>query len=111
MKDLRRGLPMVAERDPAALESEKRYLNELSKASPLTRIGGYLKLSGPGYMQSAMTLGSGTAMAALFAGAALSHAGEGQRLAAQGELRGSVAEEAHGQVRVGCDPGIVVVAE
>ena len=37
------------------------------------RTFGYLKLMGPGFMQSAMTLGGGTAFAAIFAGAAFGY--------------------------------------
>ena len=34
---------------------------------------GYLRLMGPGYMQSAMTLGGGSAFAAIFSGAAFGY--------------------------------------
>ncbi len=39
---------------------EAKYLQDLSTKPLGTRIFGYLKLSGPGYMQSAMTLGGGS---------------------------------------------------
>jgi len=39
---------------------ENAYLVELSKKPFLSRILGYFQLSGPGYMQSAMTLGAGS---------------------------------------------------
>ena len=40
---------------------------------PVARTLGYLRLMGPGYLQSAMTLGGGTAAASLFAGAAFGY--------------------------------------
>lgn len=44
------------------------------EAKPLgPRTIGYLRLLGPGYMQSAMTLGGGTAFSAIFAGAAFGY--------------------------------------
>ena len=43
-------------------------------ARPLPgRIAGYLRFMGPGYLQSAMTLGGGSAFAALFSGAAFGY--------------------------------------
>ena len=43
-------------------------------ARPLPgRIVGYLRFMGPGYLQSAMTLGGGSAFAALFGGAAFGY--------------------------------------
>ncbi len=43
-------------------------------ARPLPgRVAGYLKYMGPGYLQSAMTLGGGSAFAALFGGAAFGY--------------------------------------
>ena len=37
------------------------------------RVAGYLRFMGPGYLQSAMTLGGGSAFAALFSGAAFGY--------------------------------------
>ena len=54
--------------DPEALAAERAHLQELEGARPRERFRGYLKLVGPGYLQSAMTLGGGTAAASLFAG-------------------------------------------
>ena len=58
--------------DPAALAAEKEMLpgtrTRSSAGAP-----GYLRLSGPGYLQTAMTLGGGTAFASLFAGAAFGY--------------------------------------
>ncbi|MBK7405253.1 MAG: divalent metal cation transporter [Phycisphaerales bacterium] len=52
---------------------EAETLVDLERAAPLRRIRGYMKLMGPGYMQSAMTLGGGTATASIFAGAAFGY--------------------------------------
>ena len=60
---------MAAPPDPVQLEAEKQLLSELESAPRTKRWGGYLKFIGPGYLQSAMTLGSGTAASSLFAGA------------------------------------------
>lgn len=48
-------------------------LAELDGKSFVPRTFGYLKHMGPGYMQSAMTLGGGTAFASIFAGAAFGY--------------------------------------
>lgn len=52
---------------------EAETLAELERATPLRRLRGYARLMGPGYMQSAMTLGGGTATASIFAGAAFGY--------------------------------------
>jgi len=68
--DLRRGLPMVQARDPEALEREKAKLGEIeSRQGRLKRWRGYWSLSGPGWVQSALTLGAGSAGSSIFAGA------------------------------------------
>ena len=46
---------------------------ELDQRSLVPRIAGYLRFMGPGYMQSAMTLGGGSAFAAIFSGAAFGY--------------------------------------
>jgi Mn2+/Fe2+ NRAMP family transporter len=68
--ELRRGLPMVEARDPEALAKEKKLLSGID-ARPFfwQRWKGYWGLSGPGWVQSALTLGAGSASAAIFAGA------------------------------------------
>lgn len=48
-------------------------LQQLDQRSFLPRTFGYLRLMGPGYLQSAMTLGGGTAFSAIFAGAAFGY--------------------------------------
>ena len=69
--ELRRGLPMVESRDPEALEQEKQLLKEINARPHFwQRWKGYWGLSGPGWVQSALTLGAGSAAAAIFAGAA-----------------------------------------
>jgi Mn2+/Fe2+ NRAMP family transporter len=69
-KELRQGLPMVEARDPEALKLEIQQLDEIN-ARPhyWQRWRGYLKFSGPGWLQSAVTLGAGSAGASIFAGA------------------------------------------
>jgi Mn2+/Fe2+ NRAMP family transporter len=67
--ELRRGLPMVEARDPEALEQEKRLLASINGRPHFwQRWQGYWGLSGPGWVQSALTLGAGSASAAIFAG-------------------------------------------
>ncbi len=52
-----RGLRMASPPDPLALEAERATF-ETSASQPVgTRLRGYLCLLGPGYLQSAMTLG------------------------------------------------------
>ncbi len=60
---------MASPPDPAAVEQERQHLAALAGAPFGQRMRGYLGLLGPGYLQSAMTLGGGTASSALFAGA------------------------------------------
>jgi manganese transport protein len=68
--NLRRGLPMIAARDLEGLERERHILAEIN-ARPYfwQRWRGYWRLSGPGWVQSALTLGAGSAGSAIFAGA------------------------------------------
>ena len=69
--ELRRGLPMVESRDPEALAQETQFLREINARPHFwQRWKGYWGLSGPGWVQSALTLGAGSAAAAIFAGAA-----------------------------------------
>ncbi|MGE3171181.1 MAG: NRAMP family divalent metal transporter [Planctomycetota bacterium] len=67
--DLQRGLRMAAPPDPEALAREAHRLEELDRGPRLRRWLGWLQMSGPGYLQSALTLGAGTATASLFSGA------------------------------------------
>jgi len=67
--DLRRGLPMVEQRDPEALGQEVALLQEINARPHFwQRWQGYWGLSGPGWVQSALTLGAGSAGSAIFAG-------------------------------------------
>jgi Mn2+/Fe2+ NRAMP family transporter len=54
--------------DPEVLAKEKRILGELETKGVLPRWKWYFSKSGPGWMQSAMTLGGGSAFASLYAG-------------------------------------------
>lgn len=51
------------------LEAEVRALERLKRKPPWLRFFGYLKLGGPGFMDSALTLGAGTLTAAMLSGA------------------------------------------
>jgi len=67
--ELQRGLPMVESRDPEALEQERQTLVQInSRPRFWQRWRGYWSLSGPGWVQSALTLGAGSAGSAIFAG-------------------------------------------
>lgn len=63
-------VPMVNPPDPEELAAEKQWLNELEGAPRSRRWKAYLSRGGPGYLQSALTLGGGTAAATLMAGGA-----------------------------------------
>ncbi len=64
-----KGLPKYASADPQALAAEKSRLAEVANQGTLSRWKYYWSMSGPGWMQSALTLGAGSASASLFAGA------------------------------------------
>lgn len=68
-----RGLPMFTASAPEALAREKADLAVLSEKGLLRRWRGYAAQTGPGWLQSALVLGSGSAMASLFAGAYLEY--------------------------------------
>lgn len=69
LDEVQRGLRMAQPPDPQQLAREAQWLTELERRPLRTRLRGYLSLSGPGYLQSALTLGAGTATASLFSGA------------------------------------------
>ncbi|NLN89492.1 MAG: divalent metal cation transporter [candidate division WS1 bacterium] len=71
--DLRVGLPMVAKWEPKALAKERSELAAIADKPLGARLRFYAKRLGPGFMQSAMTLGSGSAGSSLFAGALLGY--------------------------------------
>jgi Mn2+/Fe2+ NRAMP family transporter len=67
------GLPMTAKWDPEKLEREVSELRELKGKPLFSRWGGYIKRTGPGLLQSAMTLGAGSATASVVAGASFGY--------------------------------------
>lgn len=67
------GLPAVDPPDPQQLADEAEWLQEQETAPILSRWMAFLKRGGPGYLQSALTLGGGTAATMLFAGAAFGY--------------------------------------
>lgn len=61
---------MVQVRDPEALERERARLRTIeSQRGRWRRFRGYWSLTGPGWIQSALTLGAGSAGSSIFAGA------------------------------------------
>jgi len=68
-----KGLPMTARWDPEKLQREIDELQSLESRPFLSRAGGYLKRTGPGLLQSAMTLGAGSAAASVVAGASFGY--------------------------------------
>lgn len=61
---------MFVARDPESLEREKARLREIdARPGRLRRWRAYWSLSGPGWVQSALTLGAGSAGSSIFAGA------------------------------------------
>lgn len=67
------GLPMSPKWDPAKLEAEKAELKNLESLPLGKRSVGYIKRTGPGLLQSAMTLGAGSATASVLAGASFGY--------------------------------------
>ena len=68
-----RALPLAHAPSEEELAHERAALEALEQRSFLPRTLGYLRRSGPGFLQSAMTLGGGTASATIFAGAAFGY--------------------------------------
>ncbi len=68
-----KGLPMAAKWDPAKLQQEIADLQALAGKPFPARAGGYIKRTGPGLLQSAMTLGAGSATASVIAGASFGY--------------------------------------
>jgi Mn2+/Fe2+ NRAMP family transporter len=71
--DLVKGLPMFSSVNPKALQTEKEHLNAVKDKGILSRCRVYFSMTGPGWLQSAMTLGAGSSAASLFAGAFLGY--------------------------------------
>jgi manganese transport protein len=65
-----RGLPMVHPPDAAKLAADRAWLAEVATRPWLARKLAFLRRGGPGYLQSALTLGGGTASACILSGAA-----------------------------------------
>jgi Mn2+/Fe2+ NRAMP family transporter len=61
--------PIAEKIPPEVLEAEVKQLEALKAKPPLLRLGGYLRMGGPGFMDSALTLGAGTMTAAMLSGA------------------------------------------
>jgi len=71
--DLAKGLPIFSSANPEALEKEKERLRAVKGKGFLSRWKVYFSMTGPGWLQSAMTLGAGSSAASLFAGAFLGY--------------------------------------
>ena len=52
----------------ANIEQQKQFLQKAEASGLLTRLGAYARLSGPGWLQSAITLGGGSLASSLFLG-------------------------------------------
>ncbi|MCL2004910.1 MAG: divalent metal cation transporter [Planctomycetaceae bacterium] len=57
----------------AKIQQEIQHLQEIAARPPVPRALGYIKLTGPGLLQSAMTLGAGSAAASVVAGASFGY--------------------------------------
>jgi len=68
-----KGLPMTSRWDPEKLAREVAELQALEGKPLLAQAVGYLKRTGPGLLQSAMTLGAGSAAASVMAGASFGY--------------------------------------
>ncbi|GAI16641.1 unnamed protein product [marine sediment metagenome] len=64
---------MFTASSPEVLAKEKADLAELKGKGLLVRWRGYFGKTGPGWLQAALVLGSGSAMASLYAGASLQY--------------------------------------
>jgi len=73
MADEEKGLPMTSKWDPEKLAQEVAELQQLEEKPLLQKAGGYVKRTGPGLLQSAMTLGAGSATASVVAGASFGY--------------------------------------
>ena len=73
MSEPTKGLPMTARWNPEKLQAEVAELEALSEKPLVPRALGYVKRTGPGLLQSAMTLGAGSAAASVVAGASFGY--------------------------------------
>lgn len=67
------GLPMAGKWDPQKLQAEVEELRRLKQQPFFPRAFGYIRRTGPGLLQSAMTLGAGSATASVVAGASFGY--------------------------------------
>ena len=67
------GLPSSKPIDVQELAAEEKWLDEQASRPAYKRAFAFLRKGGPGYLQSALTLGGGTAATMLFAGAAFGY--------------------------------------
>jgi len=68
-KEIVCGLPMFKASDPETLSREREELAELETRPLFRRWRGYFSKTGPGWLQSAITLGGGSAISSLYLGA------------------------------------------
>lgn len=68
-----KGLPMTSKWNPEKLAREEAELKALESKPFFPRAVGYVKRTGPGLLQSAMTLGAGSAAASVMAGASFGY--------------------------------------
>jgi manganese transport protein len=73
MEEKQKGLPMTSKWDPETLRQEEAHLQALQRQRFPRRILGYMRLTGPAWLQSAMTLGAGSAVASVVAGASFGY--------------------------------------
>jgi len=73
MAEQSKGLPMASKWDPEKLQAEIADLQALEGKPFGPRAAGYIKRTGPGLLQSAMTLGAGSAAASVMAGASFGY--------------------------------------
>lgn len=69
-----KGLPMTSKWNPEKLARETAELQALESKPFFSQAVGYIKRTGPGLLQSAMTLGAGSAAASVMAGASFGYA-------------------------------------
>jgi len=72
-RDEVRRYPLAEALPPEKLEAEAEELDRLRNAPPWSKLLGYLKLGGPGFLGAATTLGAGTLAAAMLSGAAFGY--------------------------------------
>ncbi len=68
------GSVLFPPRAAAEVAAERELLAELNRRGAGARLWGYTKMSGPGWLQSAFSLGGGSLASSLFAGALLGYA-------------------------------------